>query len=424
MKIITFDKTVKHSAKIDRIKSFWPFTLSQKRTKMFPFRKKALVLQIITIGLAFAFGCLITLSVINVKDCQTDIEHLHSTPNPSHLTSSIFLVIVILSAPKNIDQRNAIRQTWLNLKPKIDDPVDTYFTQNDLEFDRNGFLHPDTIYQQSLLLDEFKVKMSKFRLKPLQADLNVEMLHYFVIATENLPFIEMNALNKEHAKHHDLLLLHDLHDSYTNLTRKLLKTMEAVSNIQSFEYLLKTDDDTYVKLDYLIEDLHAYDNHIKRKQTTPNAIRPELYWGYFNGRANVKTRGQWKEVNFNLCERYLPYALGGGYVLSRNLVHFIAKNHRTLSQYKSEDISVGLWLSSLRNVYKKHDVRFDTTAMPRNCQSYHIVLHKRTTYDMRDLYRGFLCTFKQANDTNVHRPAEYFYDWHETQMHCCDTLVN
>lgn len=373
--------------------------------------------------MAFAIGCLITLSVINTKHCENAVDSAHSTSDP-HSASSIFLVIIILSAPKNIDQRNAIRRTWLNLKPKIDDAQKPDYISNDLEFDQNGFLFQDSVYHQSSSLTDFKLKLKNARYKPLQKDLNVGILHYFAIGNENLPFVEANALNKEHAKHHDLLLLNDLHDSYANLTRKLVQTMRAVSNIQSFEYLLKTDDDTYVKLDYLIEDLHKYDKEMKRKQSTVNGVRPELYWGYFNGRANRKTSGQWKETNFNLCERYLPYALGGGYVLSKNLVHFIAENHRTLSQYKSEDVSVGIWLSTQRNVYKKHDVRFDTAAMPRKCQNYHIVVHKRTTYDMRDLYRGFLCTFKQANDTSVQRPAEYFYDWNQSQMHCCDVLVN
>lgn len=388
------------------------------------YRKRALYLHLITIGLAFIAGCTITISVINVKNCKIESEHLKSTVNRNVSTSSIFLVVVILSAPKNIEQRNAIRQTWLNLNPKIDESPDSYHVARPFEFESNGFLQQDTVHQQSASLDLFKKKMLKAIYKPLLKDLNVEILHYFAIGTENLPVIESNKLTREHAKHNDLLLLNDLTDSYGNLTLKLLKTIESVSNIESFEYLLKTDDDTYVKIDYLLEDLYHYDKTIKRTQSTVNNVKPELYWGYFNGRATVKNRGKWEELNFNLCERYLPYALGGGYVLSKNLVHFIAQNHRTLSRYVSEDISMGVWLSSLRNVYKKHDPRFDTAYMPRKCQNYHIVLHKRTPTNMRDVYRGFLCTFKAANATNIRRPPEYFYNWSNSQSHCCDTLVD
>lgn len=384
---------------------------------MFFYRNRAFILHLITFGLAFVIGCLITLATVNVKNCQSEIgEQLHPV-------SSIFLVIVILSAPKNVVQRDAIRQTWLNLKPKIDKFSHETSSVNDLEFYKNGFLHQDTVYQQSFTLDHFIKKISTPK-TPNQNELNVKILHYFAIGSENLPFIESNALAKEHAKHNDLLLLNDLSDSYANLTLKLLKTITAVGNIESFEYMLKTDDDTYVKLDYLLEDLYEYEKSIKHKKTTVNSIKPELYWGYFNGRATIKTHGQWKEANFNLCDRYLPYALGGGYVLSKNLVHFIAENHHTLSRYVSEDISVGVWLSSHRNVYRKHDPRFDTGYLPRKCRNYHIVLHKRTPEHMKDAYRGFLCTFKQANDSRVRRPAEYFYDWARPQTQCCDTLVD
>lgn len=390
---------------------------------MILYRKRAILSHLITFVVALVIGYTITLSVVNVNKCQTDsVDRLKLSSGHNLSSSSIFLVIIILSAPRNFHERSIIRQTWLNWHPKIDDS--SYFDASGLEFDRNGFLQQDTIYQQSSALDAFKKKMLKARYKPLKKDLDVNIVHYFAIGNENLPSIDSNKLNKEHKRHNDLLILDDLTDSYANLTLKLLKTIDAVSNMQSFEYLLKTDDDTYVKLDYLVEDLYEYDKSIRRKQSTANSIKPELYWGYFNGRANIKTQGQWKELNFNLCERYLPYALGGGYVISKNLVHYIAQNHRLLSRYVSEDISMGIWLSSLRNVYRKHDPRFDTAYMPRKCKDYHIVLHKRPTEIMGDLYRGFLCTFKQANDTTLHRPAEYFYDWTRSQTQCCDNLVD
>lgn len=389
---------------------------------MILYRKRALLSHLITFVFALSIGYIITVSVVNVENCQPEQDRLQSKPGHNLTSNSIFLVIIILSAPENTLQRNIIRQTWLNWQPRIDDS--SYFDASHLEFDRNGFLQQDTIYQQSSSLDAFKQKMTKEKFKPLKKYLDLNIVHYFAIGNENLPFLKSNRLVKEHSKHNDLLILNDLGDSYANLTLKLLKTFHAVSNMQSFEYLLKTDDDTYVKLDYLIEDLYEYDGSIRRKQSTSNSIKPELYWGYFNGRANIKTQGQWKESNFNLCERYLPYALGGGYVISKNLVQYIAQNHRSLNRYVSEDISMGVWLSPLRNVYRKHDPRFDTAYMPRKCQNYHIVLHKRSTEVMRDLYRGFLCTFKQANDTSLHRPAEYFYDWSRSQTQCCDNLVD
>ena len=42
-----------------------------------------------------------------------------------------------------------------------------------------------------------------------------------------------------------------------------------------------------------------------------------LYWGFFDGRAPVMKKGKWAEKDYKLCDKYIPYALGGGYVLSQ-----------------------------------------------------------------------------------------------------------
>ena len=83
--------------------------------------------------------------------------------------------------------------------------------------------------------------------------------------------------------------------------------------------------------------------------------------GYFTGRARVKTKGPWAEPNWlvfqrfyifqvfkkskildlrHLCDYYLPNARGGGYVLGKQNVDFIADNYDKLQKWNSEDISV------------------------------------------------------------------------------------
>lgn len=37
------------------------------------------------------------------------------------------------------------------------------------------------------------------------------------------------------------------------------------------------------------------------------------------------TQGKWAEVSYDLCDRYIPYALGGGYGLGWRLVKHIAR---------------------------------------------------------------------------------------------------
>ncbi len=60
-----------------------------------------------------------------------------------------------------------------------------------------------------------------------------------------------------------------------------------------------------------------------------------------------------------LCDLYLPYATGGGYLLGSQLVAYLAENAHHLTRFFNEDVSVGAWLAPL-NITRVHDTRFDT----------------------------------------------------------------
>ena len=72
-----------------------------------------------------------------------------------------------------------------------------------------------------------------------------------------------------------------------------------------------------------------------------------LYMGYFSGHAPVKRdkNSKYYEKDYNFIDTYIPYALGAGYILSSDLVHFVAKNADMLMQWFSEDVSLGTWLA-------------------------------------------------------------------------------
>ena len=93
-------------------------------------------------------------------------------------------------------------------------------------------------------------------------------------------------------------------DSYQTLTAKVLASFVQLSRNVKFEYLLKVDDDSYVQLPKILEELKN------------SNFDKSLYWGFFDGRAPVLSRGKWAEKEYRLCDKYIPYAVGGGYVLS------------------------------------------------------------------------------------------------------------
>ncbi len=361
----------------------------------------------------FSIGCFLT-NVFSNLSCSTDAR-----PNVAP-KKECFLVILILSAPDNIERRNAIRESWLNLRPHHNSTnrqrifIPTY--------DRSGWLIQESIEEQVNSLEVYKswLKTRQFT----DQSKTVKVIHKFVIGTAELTRTRQQQIRGESKTYNDLLLFDNFQDSYKNLTKKLLVSLQSISESHSFHYLLKCDDDTYVRLDMLLVYLLDYNDQIKSIDFRPNP-QPQLYWGYFNGRAHIKTHGQWKETHFNLCSKYLPYALGGGYVISERLVQYVHSNADILSSYMSEDISVGIWFSSMRNVYRKHDCRFDTAYMARVCKDYHIVLHKRSAEDMRRIYQdtSSACNYDRNVD-DLARPVEYFYNWKAAPMQCCDTLVN
>lgn len=342
-------------------------------------------------------------------------------PNKS---GNYFLLILILSAPNNHAERNAIRNTWANQKPNFINYGDNIENMMYIPiYDSNGFLIQETVERQKLMLGNYKHWITdKTQYSKLDKP-QVSIKHVFTIGAEDLTVDQMKLIKVENDEHRDIILLSDFKDEYRKLTQKLIESIREVIDRYHFKYLLKCDDDTYVKLNLLSLDLFYYDNLLMDKYKN---IHPplELYWGYFNGRAQIKTGGQWKEPNFHLSKYYLPYALGGGYVISYNVAKIIYNNEHTLSTYVSEDISMGVWLAPYRNIHRRHDPRFDTAYMARKCQNYHLVLHKRSAQDMYDIYNGNLCNFKDDNDrSSSRRPKEYFYDWTKNPTQCCDNYV-
>ena len=276
-----------------------------------------------------------------------------------------FLIITILSSPKNIKNRNAIRETWLKL----------------------GGTH------------------RRFQT-------------FFVVGTFGLSSEVVGHLEEEQNGYKDMLLLDDLKDSYHTLTEKLLKSFLWLKNESfTFDYLLKLDDDSFVRLDNLYDELVSKDT-----QLTASAREAGLYWGYFDGRAPVKRTGLWSESDWFLCDRYLPYALGGGYIVSKNLIDFITSNWKHLKFYKNEDISLGSWLASLK-VNRIHDVRFDTEYTSRGCIESYLIQHKQAPPDMRTKFDSLDQFQKLCHNGEIEHRLSYEYNWHVPPSKCCTRNV-
>uniref|UniRef100_A0A8C4N1K0 Hexosyltransferase n=1 Tax=Eptatretus burgeri TaxID=7764 RepID=A0A8C4N1K0_EPTBU len=231
-----------------------------------------------------------------------------------------------------------------------------------------------------------------------------DVLPRFVVGMEGLAEMDQQSLELEQKQHGDMLLLPSLRDSYENLTAKLLQAFVWLDGTVNFQFVLKADDDTFARLDVIHTELQT-------KEPT------RLYWGFFNGRGRVKATGKWKEADWVLCDYYLPYALGGGYVLSSDLVAFLSRNADVLRPFRSEDVSLGTWLAPLA-VSRFHDPRFDTEYRSRGCSHQYLVTHKQSLEDMLEKqltlkHTGLLC--KREFRTRL----SYIYNWAVPPSQCC-----
>lgn len=286
--------------------------------------------------------------------------------------------------------------------------IETYFTPSNLEksLQQNfGTYFVIVIFSSPKNFERRQVIRKTWIL--LKGNSNIK--HYFAIGANSLDNEQLFFLKEEHKSYEDLLLLYSFRDSYARLSEKLLEVFTWIDGNIQYKFLLKVDDDSFVQIEALSKAL--------------TKLPPKrLYWGFFDGQASVKTRGKWKEKNWFLCDRYLPYAKGGGYVVSQDLVHITVSVSNYLTLYQNEDVSLGTWLAPF-NIKRVHEPNFDTEFQSRGCLNSYLITHKQTTSMMEQKYKslrdsGHICLSEHKVRNS------YVYNWNVPPSQCCSRNEN
>ncbi|KAK2531520.1 B3galnt2 [Columba guinea] len=149
-----------------------------------------------------------------------------------------------------------------------------------------------------------------------------------------------DALLKEESNTYDDIVFVDVIDTYRNVPAKLLNFYRWTVESTSFDLLLKTDDDCYI-------DLEAVFNRITQKKLD----RPNIWWGNFRLNWAVDRTGKWQELEYP-SPAYPAFACGSGYVISKDIVQWLASNAERLKTYQvvkcqGEDVSMGIWMAAV-----------------------------------------------------------------------------
>lgn len=142
------------------------------------------------------------------------------------------------------------------------------------------------------------------------------------------------ALQEESLRHGDMVFV-DVVDTYRNVPSKLLQFYKWSVGNADFNLLLKTDDDCYIDVDSVLMKI----DHKGLK-------RSNFWWGNFRQSWAVDRIGKWQELEYP-SPAYPAFACGSGYVVSRDLVQWLASNADKLKAYQGEDVSMGIWMAAV-----------------------------------------------------------------------------
>lgn len=216
---------------------------------------------------------------------------------------------------------------------------------------------------------------------------NVSLVYWFVIGGQSATNELRGDIQKEQDQYGDLLILWNVKNDYTNLTLRSLQSMKHISKHYQFQYMLKTDDDVFLNTPVILSELQS--------SMYP---RQRVYWGRFSCQNPPMEDGRWKETNWHWCDVYYPYAYGGMYILSQDVVGLIAENAESLQIFSCEDVSLGAWLAPY-NLHRINDGRIFVQHSTK-CSRGYIAVHipHRLSYKLMMKYfdnlkrKGVICS--------------------------------
>ncbi|XP_038657052.1 beta-1,3-galactosyltransferase 5-like [Scyliorhinus canicula] len=257
------------------------FSQRSLRFKLFLGRKCSFVVGVLLVFFIFSYA---TQCIVDPWRFAKLSDHSFlMLPNSSCQTRPPFLVLLVTSSQDQLEARSAIRQTWGRVRTAHGQRVVTYFL---LGYSRE----------------------------------------------------HQEQLQKESSLHKDIIQK-DFTDSYYNLTLKVLMGLDWVNRFcPSVSFVMKTDSDMFVNVDYLTE-LLLQINHTN------------IFTGFvmrnFKPVRHKSSKWYISEQEYPQ-EKYPPFCSGTGYVMSADVANRVWNISRIVPYFKLEDVYIGLCLAELK----------------------------------------------------------------------------
>ncbi|EMS45685.1 hypothetical protein CFC21_096896 [Triticum aestivum] len=266
----------------------------------------------------------------------TDLEILKAPPVPTN--KSIDLFIGIFSTANNFKRRMAVRRTWMQYDAVRSGKVAVRFFVG---------LHKNEVVNEELW-NEART----------YGDIQL------------MPFV----------------------DYYSLILWKTIAICIYGTNVLSAKYVMKTDDDAFVRVDEILSSLHQVN------------ISHGLLYGRVNSDSQPHrdpyskwyiTSEEWPE------ESYPPWAHGPGYIVSEDIAKEVYRKHKRgeLKMFKLEDVAMGIWINEMRKEGIDVTYQNDGRILVEGCEDGYVVAHYQEPRQMMCLWDKFQKT-KRGNCCN------------------------
>ncbi|KAM7269183.1 hypothetical protein ACFE04_024680 [Oxalis oulophora] len=241
-----------------------------------------------------------------------DIGELKSPPLPPHISVDLF--IGVFSTANNFKRRMAVRRTWMQYDEVRSGTVAVRFLVG---------LHKNQIVNKELWNEAHTY-----------GDIQL------------MPFV----------------------DYYGLITWKTLGICIFGTEVVSAKFVMKTDDDAFVRVDEVLANLKRFN------------VNRGLLYGLINSDSQPHrnpdskwfiSHEEWPE------DTYPPWAHGPGYAVSRDIAKAIHKKYKKgrLKMFKLEDVAMGLWVAEMKKDGLKVHYENDGRIFNEGCKDGYVVAH-------------------------------------------------
>lgn len=156
-------------------------------------------------------------------------------------------------------------------------------------------------------------------------------------------------------------------DYYSLITLKTVAICVLGTKLLPAKYIMKTDDDAFVRIDEVISAL---------KKNDPNGLLYGLISFESSPHRDKDSKWYISEAEWS-NDSYPPWAHGPGYIISRDIAKFVAKGHQDgkLKLFKLEDVAMGIWIQKFKEEGGKVNYVNDERFYNSGCESDYVLAH-------------------------------------------------